>query len=291
MAHILLVGNATLDWIDSVDHYPAEDAEIRAHSRQARCGGNALNSAIALTRLGHQCGWSGTLADDAAADQIRQQLQQQAIAAVAVTTHPNAATPVSHILLSCANGSRTIIHYRDLPEYRASAFRSALTARHWDWIHFEGRDNVPELQQMIAQLKRLPQPPRCSLELEKSRPDIEQLLPQVDLLLCARHYAEQHGYPSASALLQALRLQLPAPHPLLVCGWGSGGATALDPNHSTPYQRPAQPPPQLVDTLAAGDTFNAAIIDQLLRQQPLTRALDFAITLAGRKCAHHGIRW
>ena len=51
----------------------------------------------------------------------------------------------------------------------------------------------------------------------------------------------------------------------------------------------AFPPQRLVDTLAAGDTFNAAMIDALLRGVPLAKALRFACQLAGNKCAQAGL--
>jgi ketohexokinase len=43
-----------------------------------------------------------------------------------------------------------------------------------------------------------------------------------------------------------------------------------------------------VDTLGAGDTFNAGIIDSLCRQPDLTIALNHACQLAGKKCGPVG---
>jgi ketohexokinase len=46
----------------------------------------------------------------------------------------------------------------------------------------------------------------------------------------------------------------------------------------------------VVDTLGAGDTFNAAIIDGLCRQQDLAVALRDACRLAGKKCGQIGFQ-
>jgi ketohexokinase len=43
-----------------------------------------------------------------------------------------------------------------------------------------------------------------------------------------------------------------------------------------------------VDTLGAGDVFNAAVIDARLREQDPQTALAAACTLAGRKCCQVG---
>ena len=48
MSHILTVGIATLDIINLVDHYPAEDEEMRALAQHIECGGNAANTASVL---------------------------------------------------------------------------------------------------------------------------------------------------------------------------------------------------------------------------------------------------
>ena len=45
MSRILVVGNATLDIIHSVDHYPAEDEELRASTQRRVRGGNAATTA------------------------------------------------------------------------------------------------------------------------------------------------------------------------------------------------------------------------------------------------------
>jgi ketohexokinase len=49
------VGIATLDIINVVDTYPAENSEVRALSQQKVRGGNATNSLVVLSQLGYQC--------------------------------------------------------------------------------------------------------------------------------------------------------------------------------------------------------------------------------------------
>ena len=64
---VLGVGIATLDLVNEVDRYPAEDAEIRARAQRVGRGGNCTNTLAVLAQLGHACSWAGTLGDDAAA--------------------------------------------------------------------------------------------------------------------------------------------------------------------------------------------------------------------------------
>ena len=43
-----------------------------------------------------------------------------------------------------------------------------------------------------------------------------------------------------------------------------------------------------MDTIGAGDTFNAAVIDALLRGESLGASLAYACRLAGAKCGQPG---
>jgi ketohexokinase len=45
----------------------------------------------------------------------------------------------------------------------------------------------------------------------------------------------------------------------------------------------------LVDTLGAGDVFNAGLIHALLEGEDPRRALALAVELAGRKCGRQGL--
>jgi ketohexokinase len=46
----------------------------------------------------------------------------------------------------------------------------------------------------------------------------------------------------------------------------------------------------VVDTLAAGDTFNAAVIAARCRGRPLAAAVDYGCRIAGHKCGISGLR-
>ena len=59
MAHVLAVGVATLDIINEVESYPPEDGEVRALAQAIRRGGNASNTLVVLSQLGHSCEWAG----------------------------------------------------------------------------------------------------------------------------------------------------------------------------------------------------------------------------------------
>ncbi|MFW5724330.1 MAG: PfkB family carbohydrate kinase [Halochromatium sp.] len=287
-ARILGIGIATLDIINQVERYPAEDDEVRALSQHIARGGNCANTLAVLSEFGHHCHWAGTLANDSGAEFIRQDLSARGIALDAAKTIPGSATPTSYITLSRATGSRTIVHHRDLPELSAADLaRTDLGAL--DWVHLEGR-NPTETARMLARIASERPDLPISVELEKPRPGIEALfqLPETahSVLIIARAFAEQQGAQDPHAFLQQFAKQSNAS--LLLLPWGAAGAYALTRKRELLFA-PAQPPAAIIDTIAAGDVFNAAAIAALLDHQPIDQVLRTANALAGHSCGQLGI--
>lgn len=285
MARILAVGIATLDIVCVLDAYPTEDAKLRARDRLVARGGNAANTLCVLSQLGHDCAWAGTLAKDSAAADILADLEYHGIDTSACRSYPSGSTPTSYVWRSLNSGSRTIVHHRNLPEYESSDF-TRLPLSGIDWLHFEGR-NVEETARMMAHAAQIrPELPR-SLEVEKYRPDIETLFPAANLLVFSRDYADHEGFTSAEALIDTVKNRWPSS--TLVCTWGDRGAWGCEPE-GEPFHVPAFVPERIVDTLGAGDTFNAGLIDGLVGGQTLKDAITHACRLAGRKCGQEGFR-
>ncbi|MEJ2456156.1 MAG: PfkB family carbohydrate kinase [Candidatus Thiodiazotropha sp.] len=281
---ILGVGVATLDIIDSLAEFPREDSEQRALARWSRVGGNAANTLMVLSQYGHRCSWAGTLAGDTDAANIEDWLKAHAIDLRWAQRYPDGVSPVSHILHSRRTASRTIVHYRDLPEFEAEAF-AGIELGPFDWLHFEGR-HVPACEQMLRLARQRRPDLHCSLEVEKPRAEIERLFPLADVLFFSRAYAEAVGYASAEALLTAIRAR--GVKGLLYVTWGEAGAW-LDDGRNPLQHCPAFRPSELIDTLGAGDVFNAGLIHGLVQGQSPQQALERAVELAGRKCGQQGL--
>lgn len=284
MARILAVGNATLDIINVVDDYPHEDQEVRAQSQHRNRGGNATNTLVALSQLGHQCAWAGTLAADPDAEPIKADLRENGIDMTAVHSVAHGKVPTSYVTLSRLSGSRTIVHFRDLPEYHSRDFANIDLGR-FDWLHFEGR-NVDEVTAMLEHVRKEQPQIRCSIEVEKVREGIEQLFGYADLLMFSKEYALRQGSQNAEQFLQRMRNRGLSAQ--MSCTWGEKGAHAMN-REALIFYAPAFSPPMVVDTLGAGDVFNAGLIDQLVRGHEIDIALIEASRLAGKKCGIYGL--
>ena len=279
---ILAVGIATLDIVHLVEAYPAEDDEVRTLGQRIVRGGNATNTLVVLSQLGHQCSWGGVLADTHDSRYILDDLANHNIDMSHVVCCKDGRTPLSCVVLSRQRGSRTIVHYRRLPEFSDKDF-SGIDTDGFDWVHFEGR-NVVQLGKM---LQRMDGERNCSLEIEKPRQDIEALFSKAGLLMFSSGYARYRGFQNGAEFFSALGSQVRS-GTLMTCAWGEQGAWGVDRSGAIHYS-PAYLPHRTVDTLGAGDVFNAAIIHGVVSGDSMEKYLAAACRLAGEQCGRVGL--
>jgi ketohexokinase len=284
MSKILGTGIATLDIINHVDHYPHEDEEMRADAQRIARGGNTANTLEVLAQFGHQCHFCGTLADDRDSLVIEHKLSEAGIETHSCQRISGGHAPTSYITLNRQNGSRTIVHFRDLPELNAEHFL-AQAFNDMDWFHFEGR-NISATLRMLQHTHAIRTDQPISIEFEKDRPDIDGLVHLGDVLIFSHTFVTARGFDNAEAFMHHMRNH--NAEAMIICPWGDKGAWGMD-RDNRPMHSPVSAPEQVVDTLGAGDCFNAGLIHALSSGMALADALSFSNRLAGAKVAQQGL--
>ncbi|XP_019305160.1 ketohexokinase isoform X4 [Panthera pardus] len=288
---ILCVGLVVLDIINVVDKYPEEDTDSRCLSQRWQRGGNASNSCTVLSLLGAPCAFMGSLAPGHVADFLVADFRQRGVDVSQVAWQGRGETPCSCCIVNNCNGSRTIVLYdTNLPDVSAADFDKVDLTR-FKWIHIEGR-NASEQVQMLQRIEQhnARQPPgqkiQVSVEVEKPREELFQLFGYGDVVFVSKDVARHLGFRSAVEALRGLygRVRKGA---MLVCAWAEEGADALGPDGQLLHSD-AFPPPRVVDTLGAGDTFNASVIFSLSQGKSMQEALRFGCQVAGKKCGLQG---
>ncbi|XP_064596725.1 ketohexokinase-like [Liolophura sinensis] len=298
---VMFVGMNCLDISTTCQVYPEEDSDHDCLDMLWVRGGNASNSSTACALLGGNTQYMGNLADTYELQFFKDTFEEVGIHYEDCPI-VKSQCPRTLVLINASTGSRTLMYYGGgYPELAEKDFRSriTLTPGKYRWIHFEvvleflGRPNVDDIQAMIRHIQEFNMAAReddkikISLELEKIRRiESAHLMKEVDLVFVSKDYAIAKGFHDMESAVVGFEKFL-RPGGTVICAWGEKGAAAKAWDQSVTTSK-AFPPERLVNTTAAGDTFNAATILALTKGLPLHDAITYACKVAGAKCGMRG---
>jgi sulfofructose kinase len=279
---ILCIGMPVRDLTFRVQGLPARGSKENASHFDEICGGNALNAAIGIVRLGGRASICGPMGDirETSSRFIFDKLAQEGIDFEHIVHMPGLVTPISNIMID-PSGERTIVTFRD-PEL---------------W-----KVRLPDTDSLLEDCDAILTESRCAefctdLCVEARRRgipvvvDVDRAMSLREGLLTASSHLVFSSEPlqitadianDGDALLKIAKLT-----PSFLAGTrGAQGTIWLD-EHQTLRQTPAFPV-HTVDTLGAGDVFHGAFALAITENQDLVDALRFASAAAALKCTRFG---
>jgi sulfofructose kinase len=279
---ILCIGMPVRDLTFRIEELPKRGFKVNASHFDEICGGNALNGAIGIARLGGRASICGPMGDarETSSRYIFDKLAHEGIDTSQIVHIPNLVTPISNIMID-PSGERTIVTFRD-PEL---------------W-----KVKLPDTDQLLADCSAILTENRCAefctdLCAEARRRGIPVIV-DVDRTMSLREgllTASSHLVFSSEALQATAGIQDDAEAlkkiarltPSFVAGTrGSKGTLWLDEQQNL-RETPAFPV-HTVDTLGAGDVFHGAFALAITEHQELRQALRFASAAAALKCTRFG---
>jgi sulfofructose kinase len=279
---ILCIGIPVRDLIFRIEELPERGAKVGASHFDQIGGGNALNAAIGIVRLGGRasiCGPTGD-AGETSSRYIFDKLADEGIDTRHLVHMPGLVTPISTIMID-PSGERTVVVFRE-PQL-------------WKVI-------LPDADSLLDDCSAVLAESRCAefcadICAEARRRGIPVVV-SVDRAMSLREgllTASSHLVFSSEALRstagiaddgEALKKIAGLTPSFLAGTQGPQGTLWLDENHDL-QQTPAFPV-RTVDTLGAGDVFHGAFTLAITENQELRQALRFASAAAALKCTRFG---
>ena len=248
---VLVVGESLVDIVATLSGAPHEYA-----------GGSAANVAVALSRLGRPVRLATSFAADPHGDMIATHLEQ---AGVTLACDPGAVERTSTAMATIGTAGRRPLHVRHRLAAQPGARRAGPAGR----AHvLAGRGAAPGADDVLALLGRLRDRSTITYDVN-ARPAVtgtgpevvgrvERMVAVADLVKASDEDLEAL-YPDRSTTESAAALLALGPAAVVVTR-GGDGALWLD--REGPVEV-ASRPVTVADTIGAGDTFGAGLIDAL----------------------------
>ena len=279
---ILCIGMPVRDLTFHIPGVPGRGSKENATAFDEICGGNALNAAIGIVRLGGRASICGPMGDakETASRFIFEQMKHEGIETRHLIHMPGLVTPISAVMID-PSGERTIVTFRDpkLWHVKLPDFDTLLDDCHAILTESRCAEFCTDL---CAEAVRRGIP--VVVDIDRAMSLREGLLNASTHLVFSSEPLQQTADVSDDG--QALQRIAKLTKSFLAGTRGPRGTIWLD-EHGQLQETPAFPV-HTVDTLGAGDVFHGAFTLAITEGQELREALRFASAAAALKCTRFG---
>jgi len=279
---ILCIGIPVRDLTFRTPRVPARGSKENANHFEEICGGNSLNAAIGIVRLGGRASICGPMGDsrETASRYIFDQLAHEGIDAKHLVHMKDLVTPLSAIMID-PTGERTIITFRDPELWKVALPPADELLRDCDAVLTESRC-AAFCTDLCAEAVRRGIP--VIVDVDRAMSLREGLLTaSTHLVFSSEPLQETAGESDEGTALKKIARLTPS---FLAGTRGPRGTIWLD-ERGQLQETPAFPV-HTVDTLGAGDVFHGAFALAITEKQELRAALRFASAAAALKCTRFG---
>jgi sugar/nucleoside kinase (ribokinase family) len=279
---ILCIGMPVRDLTFRVSGVPGRGSKENATHFDEICGGNALNAAIGIVRLGGRASICGPMGDvrEASSRFIFEKLAHEGIETKHLVHMPGLVTPISAVMVD-PSGERTIVTFRDPELWKVQLPATETLLDDCAAILTESRC-AEFCTELCAEAQRRGIP--VIVDVDRAMSLREGLLNASSHLVFSSEPLQETADVADDA--QALKKIAKLTPSFLAGTRGARGTIWLDGNQAI-QETPAFPV-HTVDTLGAGDVFHGAFALAITEGQALREALRFASAAAALKCTRFG---
>ena len=279
---ILCIGMPVRDLTFRVPGVPGRGSKENATHFDEICGGNALNAAIAIVRLGGRASICGPMGDarETSTRFIFEKLAHEGIETQHIVHMPGLVTPISAVMVD-PSGERTIVTFRDPELWKVNLPPIATLLDDCAAILTESRA-AEFCTDLCAEATRRGIP--VIVDVDRAMSMREGLLHASSHLVFSSEPLQETADVSDDG--QALKKIAKLTPSFLAGTRGPRGTVWL--NELGELEETPAFPVHTVDTLGAGDVFHGAFALAITEKQELRQALRFASAAAALKCTRFG---
>jgi sugar/nucleoside kinase (ribokinase family) len=279
---ILCIGMPVRDLTFRTPTIPARGSKENATGFGEICGGNALNAAIAIVRLGGRASICGPMGDarETSARFIFEKMAHEGIDTKHLIHMPGLVTPISAVMID-PTGERTIVTFRDPELWKVKLPKADALLDDCHAILTESRC-AEFCSDICAEAVRRGIP--VIVDADRAMSLREGLLTASTHLVFSREPLQETAGIADDG--EALKKVAKLTRSFLAGTCGPRGTIWLD--ESGELQDTPAFPVHTVDTLGAGDVFHGAFALAITESQELRQALRFASAAAALKCTRFG---
>jgi sugar/nucleoside kinase (ribokinase family) len=280
---ILCIGIPVRDLIFRIEQLPERGAKVNASHFEQIGGGNALNAAIGIVRLGGRASLCGPIGDagETSSRYIFDKLADEGIDTRHLVHMPGLVTPISNIMIE-PSGERTIVVFRDPELWKVSLPAADTLLDDCSAVLAESRC-AEFCVDLCAEARKRGIPVVVSIDRAMSPREEGLLTAASHLVFSSEALRSTAGIADDGEALKKIAGLTPA---FLAGTQGPQGTLWLDENQT--LRRTPAFPVHAVDTLGAGDVFHGAFALAITEKQELRQALRFASAAAALKCTRFG---
>ena len=273
---VLVVGELNVDLIlNQIEKFPVIGKEVLAHQMMLTLGSSSAIFASNLSTLGSRVVFSGQLGMDDFGDRVITGLESKGVNTSGILRLSNISTGAT-IVLNFGEDRAMITHQGAMADFSIHNIADSilLQSKH---LHVGSIFLQPALKKDILKLYKKAKSLGLTTSLdpqwdpaEKWDLDFESLLPYVDVFLPnAKELACITNISDIKKAAQSLSTAN-----ILVVKNGSEGASLWDGREF--LDQPSFLNTDVVDSIGAGDSFDAGFIHNFIQQRPLQACLEFA---------------
>lgn len=281
MTEVIGIGAALFDILMTADGFPKEDTKLEGNGSKTQCGGPCATALVAMSKLGVQTEYVGTLGDDRYGEIILESFHKYGVGTEKIRIVRGAQSFHSFVLLNTKTSSRTCIWSKGTlppPEKNELDLEALKNAK---YLHLDGHQM--ELA-VYAARKAREYGVKVSLDAGGIYQGMEQLLPLVDILIPSEEFALKYTGTSLAAEAAAFLEEQFHPEILIITQGAKGGFYW---KNGMEIRYPVYDV-QSVDSNGAGDTFHGAFLAGRLNGMEIGDAARFASAASALKCTRFG---